>query len=586
MAKSKRICAFLLAVMILTSSIATVQYETVKSAEWIAGAVASVGGAPLLTALLVGGVVVAGGIAIYEIAQTDAEDYRNFYNGIKTGFQEFVAEQETIIAKEQDSSLTDQQASDIGVAVARDTVNDFMSNTVDNVKTTTRSVKDKALAYWDLYSTIINGVADNGLSNSSPLLPETEIKQYARNYTTANFNDIYQLDNVGANCKQVYNATNPTQFDHLNKYWFIQKGSYAYYSNGNYINYEINNLGSSSSTQVPYVAIDWQQRAYGNSYVWDFHSQINNYNFITGKSTYNKWSARKSGIQTYQELITIITAVIHGTNIPIVIGNTESAIHTQVESTPLILSVHDDGSSANIKSYQRTIQNTLDNTHIGKSIQTGRRQLVNSGDYVGSIFVEDSIPVKKQGLKVAEGVATGSIGWDIPANDVWDDYLAGNLPFPDVVGDTGTIVVPRPNVTDFPTDSTVSIPSDTVVTDSYPKAEDDPDNPNNETTPDEVNQDQAGSYYPSALDLTNIFPFCIPFDIIYIVQQYSGVQANAPVIHWVIPYPNALKGSLGESYEITIDFNDYVAVRNVLRIFILLLFIAGLMKITRDLIRG
>lgn len=85
----------ILCVVVLTSSFASIHYETVKSAEWVAGAVASVGGGPLLTALLVGGVVVAGGIAVYEFMQTDSEDYSSFYNGVKTGFNEFVAEQES-----------------------------------------------------------------------------------------------------------------------------------------------------------------------------------------------------------------------------------------------------------------------------------------------------------------------------------------------------------------------------------------------------------------------------------------------------------------------------------------------------------
>ena len=89
------------------------------------------------------------------------------------------------------------------------------------------------------------------------------------------------------------------------------------------------------------------------------------------------------------------------------------------------------------------------------------------------------------------------------------------------------------------------------------------------------------------MDLTELFPFCIPFDIIYLVKKFDVSGANAPVITLPLKYPNAIRGAMGsDRYVVTIDLGDYVVVRDVIRIFLLLLFIAGLMKVTRDLIRG
>lgn len=563
MKKIKRFVALILCVVILTSTFASIHYETVKSAEWVAGAVASVGGGPLLTALLVGGVVVAGGIAVYEFMQTDSEDYSSFYNGVKTGFNEFVAEQEKQIALEQNSSLSDQEATDIGVANARETVNSFFSNTIDNVKSTTISVKNKVMSYWDSYSKTINDVADNGISETNnDITAISNIKPSAINCTgkTITGDKIVPSDNVGANCHQYDND------------WYIYKGNWIDGSK------EVSNDFLQPFVELR-VRLDEDNNITGSDLYLMYYNAVNN--TVTQWKYFRNFGSSNSGIQANINRYSINFKTF-------IIENTTEAINSfhnnlsQGTNYKSLLSVV--ASGVYVPTWKRTINTTLNNTHIGKSIQTGRRQLVNSGDYVGSIFVEDSLPIKKSGLKVNEGVASGSIGWDIPANDTWDDYLAGNIPFPDVVGGTGTIVVPKGNVTDYPTDSTVDFPSDTTVTDSYPKV--DTDEPNPDTTPDDVVQDQAGSFYPTALDLTNIFPFCIPFDIIYLVQQYANVEEEAPVIDFEIPYPNALKPSLGESYHVEVDFADYVSVRNVLRIFILLLFVVGLMKITRDLIRG
>ena len=78
------------------------------------------------------------------------------------------------------------------------------------------------------------------------------------------------------------------------------------------------------------------------------------------------------------------------------------------------------------------------------------------------------------------------------------------------------------------------------------------------------------------------FPFCIPFDIAYLIQTLAA-ERETPV--FAIP----LKIEYGsysyiETYYIDFSFFDDVAV--VLRIMLDLLFCAGLISTTRNLIRG
>lgn len=82
-----------------------------------------------------------------------------------------------------------------------------------------------------------------------------------------------------------------------------------------------------------------------------------------------------------------------------------------------------------------------------------------------------------------------------------------------------------------------------------------------------------------ALDLSNYFPFCIPFDL---YDFFSCLNADpvAPVIHWEIALPG------GSTYPIELDLSPFDSVAQLLRRLQLLLFIVGLAIKTRDIIKG
>lgn len=82
-----------------------------------------------------------------------------------------------------------------------------------------------------------------------------------------------------------------------------------------------------------------------------------------------------------------------------------------------------------------------------------------------------------------------------------------------------------------------------------------------------------------ALDLSEVFPFCIPFDL-YDFLSLLNADPVAPVIDWEIALPG------GGSYPLQIDLSAFDSVAQLLRRLELLLFIVALGIKTRDLIKG
>ena len=107
----------------------------------------------------------------------------------------------------------------------------------------------------------------------------------------------------------------------------------------------------------------------------------------------------------------------------------------------------------------------------------------------------------------------------------------------------------------------------------------DPD-PSPEPDPDAPATDEEAAPYTA--DLTTIFPFCIPFDLIRAFKVLS-VQGEAPVYN--IPLKIDYKYvHINEAWSI--DMSDFSSVIQILRVMETLGFIVGLILVTRKLIRG
>lgn len=80
----------------------------------------------------------------------------------------------------------------------------------------------------------------------------------------------------------------------------------------------------------------------------------------------------------------------------------------------------------------------------------------------------------------------------------------------------------------------------------------------------------------------NKFPFCIPWDVYSFISAFY-VEKEAPKID--IPFP--IKGDNGLSIEtVTIDLSGYEYLSTITRVMFFVLFLVGLMLLTRQLIKG
>ena len=112
----------------------------------------------------------------------------------------------------------------------------------------------------------------------------------------------------------------------------------------------------------------------------------------------------------------------------------------------------------------------------------------------------------------------------------------------------------------------------------------DPDNPDN---PDPTPEEEASPY---KADLREVFPFCIPFDLIHLLKVFEA-DAEAPVFEFPldIELDNPWTGEKVVDYHHTfkLDMSDYEPVIKILRIFQVVFFIIALMLITRQqMIKG
>ena len=86
------------------------------------------------------------------------------------------------------------------------------------------------------------------------------------------------------------------------------------------------------------------------------------------------------------------------------------------------------------------------------------------------------------------------------------------------------------------------------------------------------------------LDLTDVFPFCIPFDLVDLIKVFSA-SPEAPKFSIPIKYPTGFNS--WESYDLEVDLSSFDSVALVVRTLETVLFILGLLKITRSaMIRG
>lgn len=140
-------------------------------------------------------------------------------------------------------------------------------------------------------------------------------------------------------------------------------------------------------------------------------------------------------------------------------------------------------------------------------------------------------------------------------------------PYP--IGDDGVKVPDIPY--DIPVDQTSGKPMDDTGTDT-----DNPSKPG-EGTDTDPNWPDTGSLSLPKL-IASKFPFCIPFDVARLVGLLEA-EPKAPVFRIPVVYANIV------NEEIVIDFDKFADVLQIIRWGEIMLFVAGLVVITRNYIK-
>lgn len=110
-----------------------------------------------------------------------------------------------------------------------------------------------------------------------------------------------------------------------------------------------------------------------------------------------------------------------------------------------------------------------------------------------------------------------------------------------------------------------------------------PENPDKPKDKEEIIEENI-SNTAYTFDIKEFFPFCIPFDL-YNIISYLNAEPEAPKFD--IPIPSYDRsGNLTMANKITVDLSMFDSVALVFRVCIFIIFIIGLIIITRNLIRG
>lgn len=107
---------------------------------------------------------------------------------------------------------------------------------------------------------------------------------------------------------------------------------------------------------------------------------------------------------------------------------------------------------------------------------------------------------------------------------------------------------------------------------------------NKEEAEEELEEKDFVPQFPSDWVVVNglqdFFPFCIPWDLAFIISLLQA-EPEAPYFEWEMNF-----GKYADPYMITIDFAPYETVARVLRVMMVIVFLFFLVRKTRKLIRG
>lgn len=228
----------------------------------------------------------------------------------------------------------------------------------------------------------------------------------------------------------------------------------------------------------------------------------------------------------------------------------------------------------------------LSNNNIS---QYGDLSFYYEGTYVKTKlmnYLRTLVSVKFDGAVVADSVLTGGIDKilnddliDSPADVIFPDTIVLN---PDAVSDGGLeqilekVIAGEMTWTDYwEAVTSTSLPAVKVNDKVYELDNEGVSEKETDLSPSSSALDDY------KLDLTKLFPFCVPFDI-YNLLNCLCAEPEAPRFTWTIPL-----SAVGlEDYSVEIDLKTWDSVAQIFRNMELLAFCIGLAFVTRNLIKG
>ncbi len=224
----------------------------------------------------------------------------------------------------------------------------------------------------------------------------------------------------------------------------------------------------------------------------------------------------------------------------------------------------------------------------GKGIDTDGNEVSKPGVSVGSL-VEGIVSVGSGSTQVGSREFLGDETKDTPIEYPQPGQELNPDAEPDINPDTGTETNPDTGTETNPGTGTETNPGTGTETNPGTGTETNPGtgtetNPGTETETNPDTETETVSNPDkstlSEIQFLNKFPFCVPFDLVALIQSLSA-ESKAP--KWTLPFTIE---RLGIEEKIVVDFAKYESVAVISRWFFRLIFIMSLVIITRALIKG
>lgn len=164
------------------------------------------------------------------------------------------------------------------------------------------------------------------------------------------------------------------------------------------------------------------------------------------------------------------------------------------------------------------------------------------------------------------------------------DWLKDHYTNPSTDPQPTTAPNPDPDPNPDPNPDPTTTPAINPEPSTAPKPSGAPENPDDTDTDTDIDPDDYKA------DLRLVFPFCIPFDLVHLIQAFEA-EPEAPVFEFPfdleLQNPWTGKKVIDYHHVFKLDMSDYEPVIKIFRIFEIIFFIIGLLMITRQqMIKG